>query len=190
VAALAAAPLAPFLRDALDLSRAQVGLFLPALYLGGVLMAVPAGWLADRLGVPTTLALGHALTGAAVALATLTPSLPAVLAWLTAAGFGFSVSNPATGRAVMEWFPPRQRGLAMGVKQTGLTLGGVLGALVLPPVAAALGWRRAFVTAGLAALLSAILVAVLYRRPPLGLAQLPRFRNRRAEISRGCGGIE
>lgn len=182
MAALAAAPLAPFLRDALELSRAQVGLFLPALYLGGVLMAVPAGWLADRLGVRATLALGHALTGAAVALATVSPSLPAVLAWLTAAGFGFSVSNPATGRAVIEWFPPRQRGLAMGLKQTGLTLGGVLGALALPPIAAALGWRRAFLTAGLAALASSLLVALLYRRPPLAPASEPAVRPSLSEV--------
>src|SRR5689334_5570288 len=42
---LAVAPLAPFLLDALHLSRAQVGWFLPAVYLGGVLMALPAGWL-------------------------------------------------------------------------------------------------------------------------------------------------
>ncbi|MBF8287209.1 MAG: MFS protein, partial [Candidatus Rokubacteria bacterium] len=43
-AALAVAPLAPVLLDALDLSRAQVGLFVPAIYLGGVLMSMPAGW--------------------------------------------------------------------------------------------------------------------------------------------------
>jgi fucose permease len=43
--ALAVAPLAPFLMDDLQLTRAQVGLFLPAAYLGGVVMSLPAGWL-------------------------------------------------------------------------------------------------------------------------------------------------
>src|SRR4029453_10252741 len=56
--ALAVAPLAPFLLEALDLSRVQVGLFLPALYLGGVLMALPAGWFTDRLGVGVCFAVG------------------------------------------------------------------------------------------------------------------------------------
>src|SRR6059036_4348749 len=74
--ALAVAPLAPFLLESLALSRVQVGLFLPAVYLGGVLMALPAGWLTDRLGVRRTLGLGQALTGAMVALAGLTGSLP------------------------------------------------------------------------------------------------------------------
>jgi sugar phosphate permease len=182
VAALAAAPLAPFLRDALALSRTQAGLFLPALYLGGVFMAVPAGWLTDRLGVRTTLALGQALTGAAVALAGAAAGLPALLGWLALAGFGFSVSNPATGRAIVEWFPSRYRGLAMGIKQTGLTLGGVLGALTLPPVAAALGWRRAFLVAGTAALAAATLVATLYRRPRSAPASAPAARPRWSEV--------
>src|SRR5438067_12084671 len=51
LAVLSAAPLSPFLLDALHLSRAQVGLLLPAVYLGGALMSVPAGSLTGRLGV-------------------------------------------------------------------------------------------------------------------------------------------
>ena len=48
---LAVAPLSPFLLDGLALSRVQVGLFLPAAYLGGMLFALPAGWLTERRGV-------------------------------------------------------------------------------------------------------------------------------------------
>lgn len=79
-------------------------------------MAVPAGLLTDRLGVRRALALGQAVTGATVTLAAASASLPGILACLTMADFGFSVANPATGRPVMEWFPPRQRGLAMDIK--------------------------------------------------------------------------
>src|SRR5216117_1850435 len=61
LAVLSVAPLSPFLLDALHLSRAQVGLLLPAVYLGGVLMSLPAGWLTDRLGVRVTLGVGQAV---------------------------------------------------------------------------------------------------------------------------------
>src|SRR2546430_3432131 len=135
LAVLAVAPLAPFLLDALHLSRAQVGWFLPAVYLGGVLMSLPAGWLTDRLGVRATLGLGQLVIGLGVMLAALGSNLAACLAALVFAGFGFSVLNPSTGKAVLEWFPARRRGVAMGIKQTGLTLGGLAGALVLPPLA-------------------------------------------------------
>ncbi|HUF93076.1 MAG TPA: MFS transporter [Candidatus Limnocylindria bacterium] len=162
---LAVAPLSPFLLDAMRLSLVQAGLFLPAVYLGGVLMALPAGWLTDRLGVRMTLGVGQLLIGVMVMAAAASESLAAFLGCLVVAGFGFSVLNPSTGRAVLEWFPPRGRGLAMGIKQTGLTLGGLTAALTMPPMALHLGWRRALASAGAASLLSALLVAVAYRAP-------------------------
>ena len=165
LAVLSVAPLSPFLLDALHLSRAQVGLLLPAVYLGGVLMSLPAGWLTDRLGVRTALGAGQALIGVLVLIAALASDLAVLLACLVVAGFGFSVLNPSTGKAVVEWFPPRRRGLAMGIKQTGLTLGGLAGALVLPPVALAAGWRAALVTGGALALASSALTLIVYRSP-------------------------
>lgn len=182
LAVLSVAPLAPFLLEALDLSRAQVGLFLPAVYLGGVLMALPAGWLTDRLGVRGTLALGQLVIGGGVLLASASWSLASCLACLVLAGFGFSVLNPSSGKAVVEWFPPRRRGVAMGIKQTGLTLGGLAGALTLPPLAMAQGWRRALVAAAILSLVSALLVTLIYRSPT-GLARTPPVeRARLAEL--------
>jgi sugar phosphate permease len=176
------APLAPFLLESLHLSRAQVGLLLPAVYLGGVVMALPAGWLTDRLGVRSTLALGQALTGSMVIVAALAPGLPALLSCLIVSGFGFSVANPATGKAIVEWFPQHERGAAMGIKQTGLTLGGIGAALLLPPIAQALGWQEAFVVAGALCLLSCAAVAVLYRRPIAGPSWPPAARPRLPEL--------
>lgn len=165
LSALAVAPLVPFLLESLRLSRTQIGLLLPALYLGGVVMSPLAGWLTDRLGVRWTLGAGLGLTGLMIAAASLSPGLPALLLCLVGAGAGFSVQNPATGRAVIEWFEPRERGAAMGIKQTGLTLGGVLGALTLPTTALALGWRTAMLAAGLAAVAGAVAFLVGYRSP-------------------------
>jgi sugar phosphate permease len=190
--ALAVAPLAPFLLDALELSRGQVGLLLPAAYFGGVVMSLPAGWLTDRAGVRATLAGGLGLIGTMVALAARVESIGALLGCLVLGGFGFSVLNPATGRAVIDWFAPRKRGVAMGIKQTGLTLGGVLGALVLPPVAAAHSWRDALSLAGAIALSCGLLVALAYRPAashaagaplaPARLREVPFFFQRRGVV--------
>src|ERR687891_1287390 len=79
LAVLSVAPLAPFLLESLELTRAQVGLFLPAVYLGGVLMALPAGWLTDRMGVRATLGAGQVIIGVMVMGAAMTDSLPAFL---------------------------------------------------------------------------------------------------------------
>jgi sugar phosphate permease len=180
IAALAVAPLAPFLLDAFGLSRAQVGLLLPAVYLGGVLMAVPAGWLTERLGVGLPLAGGLVAVGTMAALTALAPSFSAVLACLVIAGFGFSVLNPTTGKAVYDWFPARERGVAMGIKQAGLTLGGIVAALSLPPIAAALDWGASTAAAGATAVAVALVVALVYRAPavrhPARPAEAARLR--------------
>jgi MFS family permease len=196
--ALAVAPLAPFLLDALALSRGEVGLCLPAVYLGGVLMALPAGWLTDRLGVRRALGLGQLALGALVCAAAASGGFGALLALLAVAGFGFSVLNPATGKAIVEWFPPRERGLGMGIKQTGLTLGILSASLALPPIALAWGWRRALAVAGAVSLLAGLLVLVAYRRPahlaPTTRAERPRLgelaqflRRRDVLVVFGCG---
>jgi sugar phosphate permease len=189
VAVLAVAPLSPFLLDGLALSRMEVGLFLPAAYLGGVLMSLPAGWVTERRGVRPSLVAGQVVSGAMVVLAALARDLPAMLVCLVIAGFGFAVLNPATGKAIVEWFPPRERGRAMGIKQAGLTLGGMASAAVLPPVAVVLGWRSALAVAGGTALVSALLLAVFYRDPrarpvapptrPITLAEVGPFLRRR-----------
>jgi len=180
--ALAVAPLAPFLLESLALSRVQVGFFLPAVYLGGVLMALPAGWFTDRLGVRLTFALGQLLVGAMIFLAAWSPAYGLLLVLLVLGGFGFSVLNPATGRAVVEWFPPRERGIAMGVKQTGLTLGGLTAALLLPPIARAWSWRHALATAAVLSLASAALVALFYRSQPAHSTAGPVGQPRLSEL--------
>lgn len=182
LAALAMVPLAPYVRDDLSLSRVQVGLLLPAVYVGGVAMALPAGWLTDRLGTRTTLALGLAIIGGLVALASVTMSLPLLLLCLMGAGFGFSTGNPGTGKAVIDWFPARERGMAMGIKQTGLTLGGVAGALLLPPLAEALGWRDALAVAGALAALVGLVILALYRNPARSAGALTATRPRLPEL--------
>jgi MFS family permease len=180
---LSVAPLAPFLLESLALTRAQVGLFVPAVYLGGVLMALPAGWLTDRLGVRATLALGQLVIGGGVLLASAAWGLASCLASLVLAGFGFSVLNPSTGKAVVDWFPPRRRGVAMGIKQTGLTLGGLAGALTLPPLALAHGWRFALAAAAGLSLASAILVTLVYRSPKTFTPPAPGERARFSDLA-------
>ena len=74
----------------------------------------------------------------------------------------------------------------MGIKQMGLTVGGVISALVLPPIAAALGWRAAVATCaivmGTPALASWPLLA------PLGTARAERGGTVRRRLPRAAGG--
>ena len=182
VSVLAIAPLSPLLLDDLGLSRAQVGLFLPAIYLGGVIMSLPAGWITDRLGARLTLVGGQCLTALMVGVAAWSPGLSAMLPLYCLAGLGWSVINPTTGKAIIDRFPPRERGLAMGVKQTGLTLGGIIASLTLPALALAHGWRAALAVAAAASLVSAAAVLGGLGRGPVERVAQGADRASMAEI--------
>lgn len=140
---LGISPLSPSLVHGFALTRLEVAFIVPAIYVGGLFFSLPAGRLADRMGARPTFLGGLAVGALGLAAAAVAPRFPVFLLCLVLAGVGWSVVNPALGKAVMDIFPLHERGMAMGIKQTGLTLGGVAAALMLPPIAATLGWRAA-----------------------------------------------
>lgn len=160
--------LTPFLRSGLHLDHAQAGFLGTSMYIGGIATAVIAGWGVDVFGQRRILVWGGCLTGLLVIVA----SQPSRFVWLVAllALTGVAASTPtvAGSKAVMNWFPPSQRGMAMGIRQTGIPLGGALAAAILPFIAATWGWRAAVAASGCGALAGAGLCALLYRseNPP------------------------
>ena len=158
--------IAPLIREGLGLSMTQAGSFLSAYYIGPVLMSLPAGWLADRWGVRGAMILGQALIAVGLGAVAMAPSFSFIVVILVLAGAGYGVLNPTTTKAGMAWFPPRQRATVVGLKQVGLPFGGALGALMMPPVAIAFGWRTAVALAAAVVGALAILTWALYRDLP------------------------
>jgi len=155
--------LAPALRSHYRLSLGETGIVLAAIGIGMLFTLLPWGLLADRLDERAVIAVGLTLAGLALGAAGMTATYPTLLAALIAAGaFGASV-NAASGRAVMSWFGAEERGLALGIRQTAIPIGGALGAAVLP----ALGSTRvAFFALGGSCIVGAAVAAVFMRGSP------------------------
>ena len=152
--------LAPALRERYDLSLSEVGIAFSSIWAGPILTLLPWGLLADRLGERVVLASGLAISGCLVAAAGWASSFWLLVALLAlAGGMGASV-NAASGRAVMQWFSAEQRGLALGLRQTAIPIGGALAALALPAVDGAGGLKASFVFLGAVCLASAAVAAV------------------------------
>jgi sugar phosphate permease len=93
---------------------------------GAAAAGVPAGRLVDRVGERLVMGYGALATGA-VSLGLLgAGSFGLVLLVSLAIGFLSTVSVPAGGVLVARWFARHERGMAMGVRQTGVPLGGAL----------------------------------------------------------------
>jgi sugar phosphate permease len=71
--------------------------------------------------------------------------------------------NAASGRAIMAWFPSTELGLALGIRQTAIPIGGAVGAAVLPVLGSSGGTHAAFLFLGAACLTGAVVAAVFIR---------------------------
>jgi sugar phosphate permease len=129
--------LAPILREEFDLTLTEVGVVLSSVWVGPIFTLLAWGIVADRYGERRSLTVGLAAMGLLVAAAAWVDNFLALVALLGLASAAGSSVNSATGRAVMHWFGASERGLALGLRQASLPLGGALAAVTLPPIASA-----------------------------------------------------
>jgi sugar phosphate permease len=158
--------LAPALRSHYGLTLGETGVVLAAIGFGMLLTLLPWGLLADRLDERWVIAAGLAAAAVALAACAATKGFASLTLVLAAAGaFGASV-NAASGRAVMSWFDSRELGLALGIRQTAIPIGGAVGAAVLPWLASSGGTRLAFFVLGGTCAVGAVVGAALIRTGP------------------------
>ena len=100
-----------------------------------------------------------------------------------ALGLGEAGMFPAAGKAVAEWFPPRERAFATGLFNSGTNVGPILCPLLAPWLVATVGWRGTFVAMGALALLWIAPWLAAYRPPELD----PRVSPEELRALRGDG---
>ncbi len=86
------------------------------------------------------------------------PSLPWIALGSLIIGFGYGMTNPAASELLLRTIPAGRRATAMGFKQTGVPIGGVLAGLTAPTISQTLGWQWA---PALAAISCAVLVLLV-----------------------------
>jgi len=130
--AFAIAVLAPALRDRYDLSLTEIGIVLSAEWIGLTFSLLPWGFAVDRFGERWTLAGGLTACSGFLVAAAYAPSFGWLVAFLGLGGIAGGSVQSGSGRAVMRWFTAGERGLALGIRQTAVPIGGGIAALVLP----------------------------------------------------------
>jgi len=155
--------LGPYLKSGYGLTLAETGVVLAGIGIGMLFTLLPWGLVADRVEERWVIATGlNGAAGLLVVASTTHRYVTVTLALVGVGALGASV-NAASGRAIMTWFPPSELGLALGIRQTAIPIGGALGGAVLPALGSAGGTRAAFLfLAGLCAT-GAVVAAVFVR---------------------------
>ena len=157
--------LARTIQDDLGISDSGYARIVQAFLLAYTISYLVSGRVTDWLGTRVSMAAfivwwSLANIGTAFASSIFTLGL-----WRLLLGVGEPGNWTVGPKALSEWFPTRERGLAYGI----FTMGATIGATVAPPLIAWLalsyGWRGAFVVTGGLGLLWVIPWLWLYRPP-------------------------
>ncbi len=157
--------MAPFISEAYQLTAAQKGFMISVPILAGALMRFPLGILAQYIGRKNAALVEMSLIMAALAYGYLFISsydhvlAMGVLLGIAGASFGVALSLGSGS------FPPKYKGLAMGIAGAGNS-GTVLAVLFAPPLAVAYGWQTVYGLAGLCMLLPFFVMVFLAKEPP------------------------
>ncbi len=163
----------PVTRD-LGLSRATTSLAYGLARLEGGIEGPLAGYLVDRLGPRTMVAIGGLLAGLGFMLLSQINSFATfLLVYIGVLAMGMNAGfNHGVMAAVNNWFL-RRKGLAMSVTSMGGSIGG---ALITPAVAfivLGIGWRYSAFISGVVMLAVVIPLSVVIRRSPESMGLLP-----------------
>lgn len=141
-AVLALPTLAPAAAVTFGTRTETVGFQLSLIYIAASAFSSFAGLWVRRLGAVT--ASMAAMGAAAAGLAGLaSASVPVAVFASLAIGAGYAMTNPAASQLLLRHGPQDRRNLVFAIKQTGVPLGGMLGALMLPRLAGLVGWQGA-----------------------------------------------
>lgn len=159
-------PLMPVLMDTFHIDLTMAGLLMSIFAVTGFILAIPAGFIFQKLGARTTglIALGCLVAGAATGALSATAGLLLTSRVIEGSGMGLmAVTAPAV---IAGWFPVERRGTPMGIWAAWVPVGSVLMFIVAPALNSVSGWRSVWWFGTGFALVALVLYGVLVRRPP------------------------
>jgi MFS family permease len=145
MAAYTVPALAPMIARDLGVEGALVGYYVAMVYGVGIASSLLAPSLIHAYGA-VRVSQVIVLSAIGMPLVASLGSLGALAASAAVLGFAYGATAPSSTHLLVPLTPPRMFNFVMSLRQIGVPLGGVLGALTMPPVAIRWGWQAALLT--------------------------------------------
>ena len=174
-----------FLDEELGWSNEQFGLVNSAFQGAYAVGLMAFGWFVDRYGTK----IGYTVSIVLWSLAAMAHAAVGSVQGFFLARVGLGVSEggnfPSAIKAVALWFPKRERAFATAIFNSGTNVGAIIAPAVIPLIAYSLGWRWAFVFAGVAGFLWLLVWIPFYEVPEkekrVSAAELEHIRSDKDE---------
>src|SRR6201984_539800 len=157
--------LAPYLKQDFHWSNVDYANIAIAFRVAYSIGQTVCGRLIDRVGTRRGLTISVAWYSMVSLLTSLASGLRSFALFRFLLGAGESANWPGANKAVSEWFPKRERGLATALYDSGSSIGGAVAPFLILPIYFRWGWRVAFVIPGLLGFLWLMVWRRMYQRP-------------------------
>jgi ACS family hexuronate transporter-like MFS transporter len=157
--------LAPFLKQEYHWTNTDYANIAIAFRVAYTIGQTACGRQIDRLGTRLGLTISVTWYSMISLLTSLASGITSFAAFRFLLGAGESANWPGASKAVSEWFPNRERGLAAALYDSGSSIGGAIAPFLILPLYLRWGWRVAFVIPGLLGFLWLIAWRKMYFLP-------------------------
>lgn len=157
--------LAPQLKETLHFSTQEYSYIVAAFQLAYTIMQPVCGYIIDFMGLKLGFAMFAVLWSVSSMLHAGANSWTGLAFFRGLLGLNEAAAIPAGIKAVGEWFPAKERSVAVGWFNAGTSLGAMLAPPLIIYVSLQSSWRLAFVVPGVLGLIWAALWYFCYRSP-------------------------
>lgn len=133
----------------LKISPQMIGYIFAIFALSYSLFQIPSGWLADIYGPKKVLAFVVSFWSIFTALTGMAWNAVSMLIFRFFFGAGEAGAFPGSTRAVYNWVPAKERGIANGIFHSGGRVGAALSLVIMPWLIHLVGWRWMFIINGI-----------------------------------------
>jgi MFS family permease len=158
-------PVLPILIRAFHLSLSDAGMLMSIFSLTGFLLALPAGFILQRLGLRITgmIAVGAVFIGSGLGMFSSAANSMLASRFIEGAGIGLlTIVAPA---AISLWFPAQMRGTPLGLWSTCMPVGSIIMFNSAPWLAELGGWQFIWKVGTASSLAAFILFGIFFRLP-------------------------
>lgn len=180
------APLFPWLKEAFNVSYAELGFLMTIFFLVSCVVQTLSGFVVDRFGPRPILLGGLALLGIAAFGYSLSTSYWMMASFAALAGVGNGVFHPVNYTLLNRKISAPRLGHAYSVHGITGSLGWALAPAMLVPIALAFSWRVALGSAGV--LIFMVLAVLVFNRSHLALPAQPQATQ--GEPAAGSGNFD
>ena len=154
-----------FWKEEYALTNMESGLLVSVVNVGPLFCMLFVGRLLDQYNEKILISISSFLLGSLLLLTNIVSGFNGLLFVLLLIGMFYSVSQPGGSKVILKWFRKENRGLAMGIRQAGIPIGGALAGVLIPFLTVQYNMTYAINSIACICIIGGLLFFMFYKEP-------------------------